>query len=264
MDLLLKGKSVVVTGASQGLGKAIAEKYAEEGASVIISSRDEGKLQKAAAAIRSKTKNEDVQYAVCDAKNENQIKDLIQKAVAQHGTVDVLINNAGGPPAGQFMEFDDEAWYQAFEQNLLSVVRMTRQVIPYMKANEAGGRIVNITSSSIKQSIDHLILSNTMRPGVHGLTNSLAQEFAGDNILVNTVGPGKIATDRMKSLIDTKVEATGLSAEEIKEKEIEAIPMGRLGDPEEFANAVLFLGSFANTYVTGQALIVDGASVKAL
>lgn len=264
MDLLLKEKSVVVTGASQGLGKAIAEKYAKEGASVLISSRNEEKLQQAAADIRAVTKNEAVQYAVCDAKDEDQIKDLIQKAAAQHGTVDVLINNAGGPPAGQFMEFDDEAWYQAFEQNLLSVVRTTRQVIPYMKANEDGGRIVNITSSSIKQSIDDLILSNTMRPGVHGLTNSLAQEFASDKILVNTVGPGKIATDRMQSLISKKAEESGLSTEEIERNEVEAIPMGRLGKPEEFANAVLFLGSFANTYVTGQALIVDGASMKAL
>lgn len=263
MDLLLKGKTVIVTGASQGLGKAIATEFASEGANVYISSRSEEKLQQAVKEIREKTENKEVNYAVCDMKNEDQIQSLVQKVVEKYGTVDVLVNNAGGPPAGKFMDMSDDEWFGAFEQNLLSVVRATRKVIPYMKKQEAG-RIVNITSSSIKQSIDNLILSNTMRPGVLGLTKSLSQEFAVDNILVNTVGPGKIATDRMMQLNETTAKIGGITVEEAEKASVADIPMGRYGKPEEFAKAVVFLGSFANTYVTGQAVIVDGASVKAL
>lgn len=264
MDLLLEGKSVIVTGASQGLGKAVATEFAKEGANVLISSRSEEKLQKAVKEIRNQSNNDEIDYVVCNMQDEGEIESLIQKTVEKNNTVDILVNNAGGPPAGDFMEMDDEDWYNAFEQNLLSVVRASKRVIPYMKASNDGGRIVNITSSSIKQSIDQLILSNTMRPGVLGLTKSLAAEFAKDHILVNTVGPGKIATDRLTNLMNSKVESSGMTMEQIQEKEVEQIPMGRLGEPEEFAKAVVFLGSFANTYITGQSLIVDGASVKAL
>lgn len=264
MDLLVKDKSVIVTGASQGLGRAVATAFAKEGAKVFISSRNEEKLQQAVKEIRQLDEHISIDYAVCDMKNEEQIKSMVQKAVERNHTVDILINNAGGPPAGNFMDMDDEDWYSAFEQNLLSVIRTSKQVLPYMKASNDGGRIVNITSSSIKQSIDQLILSNTMRPGVLGLTKSLAREFAKDNILVNTVGPGKIATGRIKQLMETRADGTNLSLEEMEEKEVKEIPMGRLGKPEEFAKSVLFLGSFANTYITGQSLIVDGASVKAI
>ena len=263
MNLLLEGKSVVVTGASQGLGKAIATEFAREGAHVFISSRSEEKLQQAQANIREITGNKHVYYVSCDMNKEEHIKNLIQKVVEKNGTVDVLINNAGGPPAGKFLDMTDENWYQAFEQNLLSAVRATRQVIPYMKQNGAG-RIVNITSSSIKQSIDNLILSNSIRPGVLGLTKSLSQEFATDNILVNTVGPGKIATDRMNELMEATSKTQGKTMEEVEKATVADIPIGRLGKPEEFAKAVVFLASFANTYITGQQLIVDGASVKAL
>lgn len=263
MDLLLKGKSVIVTGASQGLGKAIAMEFAREEAAVFISSRSEEKLQKTVKEIREETGNNDVNYVVCDMKEVDQMKALVQKVVDKNGTVHVLINNAGGPPAGEFMKMTDDDWYHAFEQNLLSVVRATRHVIPYMKRQEAG-RIVNITSSSIKQSIDNLILSNTMRPGVLGLTKSLSQEFAAHNILVNTVGPGKIATERLMQLNAITASQQGKSMEEIEKASISDIPLGRYGKPEEFAKAVVFLASFANTYITGQALIVDGASVKAI
>src|SRR5699024_11170071 len=140
---------------------------------------------------------------------------------------------------------------------------MTRRVLPYMKKNKRG-RIVNITSSSIKETIEGLILSNTMRPGVLGLTKSLAREFAPDNIFVNTVGPGKIATDRMIQLNKQKAEESGRPLEEIEAESVADVPFGRYGEPEEFAKAVVFLASFANTYVTGQSLIVDGAAVRAL
>lgn len=263
MDLYLKNKTVIVTGASEGLGKAIATEYAREGAQVFISSRSEEKLKNAVKEIKEKTGNERVQYIVCDMRNEEHIRALVQKVVHKTETVDVLINNAGGPPAGNFFDITDDPWFDAFEQNLLSVVRATRAVIPYMKDNKAG-RIVNITSSSIRETIENLIVSNTLRPGVMGLTKSLSQEFAADNILVNTVGPGKIKTNRLVQLYEMKAKAEGKSLEEVLEEQTANIPLGRIGEPEEFAKAVVFLGSFANTYITGQYLIVDGASVKAL
>ena len=264
MDLSLKEKAVVVTGASQGLGRASAMAFAEEGAHVWISSRSEEKLQTACNDIRKATGNEHVKYVVCDMRQAADIQALVKQVATAEGTVDVLVNNAGGPPAGGFLDMDDETWQGAFEQNLLSVVRTSREVIPYMQKNSDGGRIVNLTSSSIRQTIDNLLLSNTMRPGVFGLTKSLAEEFAKDNILVNTVGPGKIATARINQLHETKAEQSGKSLEEIHEAELSSIPMGRLGEPEEFAKAVLFLGSFTNTYMTGQGLIVDGAAIRAL
>lgn len=263
MDLLLKGKSVIVTGASQGLGKAIATAFAKEGAKVCLSSRNEEKLQKAVTDIRSETGNENVHYVVCNMKNDDDIKALVQNVVDKNGAIDVLINNAGGPPAGKFIKMTDDDWYHAFEQNLLSVVRATRHAYPYMK-KQGAGRIVNITSSSIKQSIDNLVLSNAMRPAVLGLTKTLAREFAADKILVNTVGAGTVATDRVHELNEVNAAHLGKTAEELEQSAIANIPIGRYGEPEEFAKAVVFLASFANTYITGQALIVDGAAIAAL
>ncbi|WP_281975701.1 SDR family oxidoreductase [Halobacillus litoralis] len=263
MDLYLKGKSVVVTAASKGLGKATAMQFAEEGAHVLISSRSEDELEKARTEIISKTGNENVDYQVCDVTSPLQITALIEKAVAWNGTVDVLINNAGGPPAGSFDDFADEDWQEAFELNLLSFTRTIREVLPHMKQQQSG-HILNIASSSIKQSLDNLILSNTFRAGIVGLSKSLSQELAGDNILINTVGPGRIATDRVADLDASKAEKLGVPVADVQEKAAGSIPMQRYGEPEEFARAVLFLASGGNTYVTGQALVVDGGLVKAL
>lgn len=263
MDLNLKGKSVIVTAASKGLGRAIAMEYAREGAHVMIGSRQEDLLKKTVQAIKAETGNENIYYSICDMKDHQAIKQLIAQTVKLNGTVDVLINNAGGPPAGKFIEMDDEDWYHAFELNLLSFVRTIREVIPLMK-KQRQGHIVNLTSSSIKQSIDHLILSNVMRPGVLGLSKSLAQELGQDNILINTVGPGTIETDRILELNKGRAKNSGVSIDEVKEQAEKQIPMNRYGRPEEFAKAVVFLASGANTYITGQSLIVDGGSVKAL
>lgn len=263
MDLLLQQKVVLVTGASQGLGKAVATLFAKEGATVFISSRSKEKLEQAKQAIIEETNHHEIYVIPCDMSDAAQIEQLVDTVVNQAGTIDVLINNAGGPPAGKFLDLTDDIWMKSVEQNLLSVVRATRHVLPHMQKQQAG-RIVNITSSSIKQSIDNLIVSNTLRPGVYGLTKSLAQEFADENILVNTVGPGKIATDRMTQLLENTAETTGKSFAEVEAEALKEIPLGRLGTPEEFATAVVFLASFANTYITGQQLIVDGASIKAL
>ncbi|HET7578331.1 MAG TPA: SDR family oxidoreductase [Bacillales bacterium] len=263
MDLGLQGKSVVVMAASKGLGRASAQQFAAEGAHVVIASRNEEELRKTQEEIRSETGNDHVAYAVCDITKPEDIQNLVGKAVELNGTVDVLINNAGGPPAGGFDNVNDEQWQKAFELNLLSFVRAVREVLPHMR-KQGSGHIINFASSSIKQPIDHLILSNTFRAGIVGLAKSLSQELAKDNILINTVGPGRIATDRVAHLDGVKADKLGVSAEEVKAQSEKGIPMGRYGEPEEFAKTVVFLCSQANTYVTGQSLLVDGGMVKAL
>lgn len=263
MDLFLKGKSVIVTAASKGLGRAIATEFAREGAHVLIASRNEKALQETVTSIKQETSNQTVDYAVCDMKDPEAIKSLVEKAFKWNGTVDVLINNAGGPPAGKFLDMSDDDWYHAFELNLLSFIRTTREVVPFMKKQKTG-HIVNVASSSIKQSLDNLVLSNTMRPGIVGLAKSLSQELGEDNILINTVGPGTIETDRISELNQRKADESGIPVDEIKANAESQVPMNRYGQPEEFARAIVFLASGANTYITGQSLIVDGGLVKAL
>lgn len=263
MDLHLTNKTVLVTGASEGIGKAIAMEYAHEGAHVYISSRSEAKLQKAKQEIIEITGNRNVDYVVCNVRDKEQINNMVATVVKEAGTIDVLINNAGGPPPGMFMEIDDDTWYESFNQNVLSIVRTSRLVVPHMR-KQGEGRIVNITSSSMRQAIDQLILSNTFRPGILGLTKTMARELAKDHILVNAVGPGLIATTRLKELNRIVAEEKRVPLDEVIEDAVRNIPLGRLGEPEEMARIVVLLGSFANTYITGQALIVDGASTRAL
>ncbi|MDC3416103.1 SDR family oxidoreductase [Aquibacillus salsiterrae] len=263
MDLHVKGKSVVVTAASKGLGRACALEYAKEGARVLISSRNQTEVEHAAEAIRKESGNQQIKAVVCDVRSAKQVKDMVQTALDWNGTVDVLINNAGGPPAGTFDQFSDEDWQNAFELNLLSFIRTIRAVLPTMKQQKSG-HIVNIASSSIKQTLDNLLLSNTFRPGIVGLAKSLSQELAAENILINTVGPGIIETDRIVDLNKTNAQKTGLSLDEVKLQLEQSIPIKRMGQPDEFAKAILFLGSGANTYITGQSFIVDGGLIKAL
>ncbi|WP_040978488.1 SDR family oxidoreductase [Oceanobacillus jeddahense] len=263
MDLGLQGKSIIVTAASKGLGKAIAKQFAAEGSHVLISSRNQEELKKTQEEIRLETGNNHVEHTVCDITKPQSVKELVSKAVEINGTVDVLINNAGGPPAGTFDNVNDEDWQNAFELNLLSFVRAIREVLPHMRSQRSG-RIINIASSSIKQPIDNLILSNTFRAGIVGFSKSLSQELAQDNILINTIGPGRIATERVAHLDKVKAEKLNKSYEEVKSQSEKSIPIGRYGEPQEFANMVVYFCSGANTYVTGQSLLVDGGMVKAL
>lgn len=263
MDLGLTGKSVIVMAGSKGLGKATALEFAAEGAKVVIGSRKEAELQAAVAEIKEKTNNPDVSYQVCDVTKPDDIRQIVAFAAEKNGGVDVLINNAGGPPAGGFDQFTDEDWQKAYELNLLSYIRAIREVLPLMREG-GGGHILNFASSSIKQSLDNLLLSNTFRAGIVGLAKSLSQEFSQDNILINTLGPGRIATDRLQELDQMRADKLGKSFEEIKSANEKSIPMGRYGQPAEFAKQAVFLCSGANTYVTGQALLVDGGLVKAL
>lgn len=262
MDLGLRGKNVLVLASSKGLGKACALEFAREGANVMLTSRNEQQLSQTAEEIKSETESA-VYFKKCDITQRNEIDELVAETVEKLGSIDVLINNAGGPPTGNFNDFEDDHWQGAFELTLLSLVRTVRAVTPNMRKN-GGGRIVNIASSSFKQPIDGLILSNTFRTAINGLSKSLSQELGNDGILINTIGPGRIGTDRVGELDQMVAEKKGVSAEEVKAAIKSGIPLGRYGEPEEFAKMVVFLCSGANTYVTGQSLLIDGGMVKAL
>ncbi|MGM7720114.1 SDR family oxidoreductase [Metabacillus sp. Hm71] len=261
MQLEYQGKSALIIASSQGLGKAIAKKLAEQGVNVMISSRDEEKLKQVKNELERTAKGK-IHYKACDIKNKEDIKLLVETTVSELGSIDLLVNNAGGPPAGTFEEMTDDDWQHSFELNLLSYIRITREVLPYMKKN--GGKIVNIASSSVKEPIPGLILSNTFRTGIVGLTKTLATEFAPYHILINTVAPGRIATDRVAFLDEKAAEKQGVSRDVIEEKIKSAIPLGRYGEPEEFANYVAFLLSDANSYMTGQTFLIDGGLIKSI
>ncbi|MGH3145398.1 MAG: SDR family oxidoreductase [Rubrobacter sp.] len=262
MDLGLGGKVALVTAASQGLGRAVATELAREGARVVISSRDEEALSRTAAEIGDETGAE-VDYRTADLTNAEEIRALVDHAAERFGGVSVLVNNTGGPPAGAFADLDDEAWQKAFEQILLSLIRCVRGVLPHMR-EEPWGRIVNVASSSVKQPIEDLTLSNTFRAGLAGLAKSLAIELAPEGILVNTLGPGRISTARSQGMDASQAEARGVPVEEVRVEFEARIPLGRYGTPEEFARVAAFLASPANSYVTGQAILVDGGMVRAL
>lgn len=182
---------------------------------------------------------------------------MVRETCRRFGSVWALVNNSGGPPPGPFERFDDEAWQAAFDLTLRSYVRSIREVVPGMKA-AGGGRIVNLTSSSSKQALDDLILSNTFRLGVVGLTKTLARELGPFHILANVVGPGRMDTDRVRQLDQRRADSGGVSAEEVRQATEQRIPLRRYGDPDELARLVVFLCSPANTYVTGQTILADG------
>jgi 3-oxoacyl-[acyl-carrier protein] reductase len=262
LDLGLEGRVALVTAASKGLGRAVATELARERAKVLISSRDGENLSKTAAEIHAETGAE-VEFRAADLTGAEDIEALVSHATVRFGGVDVLVNNTGGPPAGTFEDLDDEAWQGAFEQILLSLIRCVRGVLPTMR-ERGGGRIVNVASSSVKQPIENLTLSNTFRAGLAGLAKNLSLELAPYGILVNTLGPGRISTARSESMDASQAESRGVSVEEVRGEFEARIPLGRYGTPEEFARVAAFLASPANSYVTGQAILVDGGMVRAL
>lgn len=263
MDLGLTNKNVVVMASSKGLGKATALEFAKAGANVFLTSRSAATLRETANELKQISGNDKIYSHACDMSSLNDIENLFQAVTQKLGGVDILINNTGGPKAGGFESVTDEDWMESFEKNLLSYIRTTRAAIPHMKEQQFG-RIINISSSSTKEVIDNLILSNTFRAGMVGLTKSLARELAPYNILVNAVGPGRIETDRLIELDTIRAEKSGVSLEDVTNDNKRLIPLGRFGKPEEFAKIVVFLASNANTYLTGQSLVVDGGMLKAL
>ncbi|MEW6662642.1 MAG: SDR family oxidoreductase [Bacillota bacterium] len=262
MDLGIKGRAALVMASSAGLGKAMALELAREGASVMLFSPFEEELKEAQAEIKAATGMEPA-YTVGDITVYDDIKKVVKNTADKFGRIDILINNTGGPPAGAFDAFDDSVWQKAFELTLLSYVRAIREVLPYMRQNR-WGRILNSTSSSIKAVLDNLILSNTFRMGVVGMSKTLSQELGKDGILVNVIAPGRIGTARTISLDKMRAEKQGITLEDQIAQTAKAIPLGRYGTAEEYGKLAAFLCSGANTYITGQAVLVDGGMVKAL
>lgn len=263
MDLGLAGKVVMVAAASRGMGRATAMGLAAEGCRVSICSTNAERLEQTAREIREQT-GATVLAVPTDVTRAEAIQAWAERTIRELGGVDILVANAGGPPYGFFKDFqDDAAWQAAFELNLLSTVRMVRAVVPSMR-ERGGGRILAIQSSSVKEPIDGLILSNAVRPGVVGLLKTLSRELANDNILVNVVAPGRIFTDRLIGGIAARAKAKGISFEEEKVETAKDIPLKRLGTPEEFANMVVFLASERASYVTGSTVLVDGGVVGTL
>lgn len=262
MDLHLKDKIALVTGASRGLGAAVAETLSAEGARVMLNSRNADKLQAAAARIQSQTGNSVASFASDIALTETPQK-LVEATISQFGGLDILITNAGGPPPGRFESFDDEAWYKAIESSLLSHVRLIRAALPYLK-NSASASVLTITSYSVKQPIPNLVLSNSIRAATVGLTKSLALELGEAGIRFNSILPGWTTTERVEELMKSRSLLNSTSIEEEMQKQASESPLKRLATPQEFANAAVFLVSPAASYITGTMLSVDGGMVKGL
>jgi 3-oxoacyl-[acyl-carrier protein] reductase len=262
MDLELKDRIALVAASSQGLGKAVAFGLAREGAKLAMCSRKASAVEAAAREIRDST-GADVFAAAADVTDEQQVGAFIQGVNERFGRIDICVANAGGPPAKPFDATTIEDWRRAIDLNLMSTLFLASQVLPGMRSRK-WGRLVTITSLSVKQPVEGLILSNSVRAAVVGLVKTLSNEYAPDNVLVNNVCPGYTATDRLGELSEALAKSAHVSPAEIERRWTSHIPMGRLGRPEEFADVVVFLCSARASYVTGQSILVDGGCVKAL
>jgi 3-oxoacyl-[acyl-carrier protein] reductase len=262
MDLGLRGRVALVCAASQGLGRAAAMAFAREGAHVVACSRDKKRINETAKEIAAAGEGVGrVIPVVADMTSPRDIKRFVATAVKEFGRVDVLVTNAGGPPTGAFMDLDDDAWEAGFERNFLSAVRCMREVLPHMQKKK-WGRIINITSLTVKQPLNDLIISSAVRPGLLGLAKILGNQYGREGILINNVAPGHYLTARQQELAKTRSAAKGLSLEQYLEEQAKDIPVGRMGKPEELADVIVFLGSERASFVNGTTFSVDGGQVK--
>jgi len=262
MDLGLAGRVAIVAGASKGLGRAIALTLAREGAHVVLCARSHERLVDTAKFIEERFPVAALPL-VADLRKIGDIDRVVDGALEKFDRVDILLNNAGGPPPKSFEESTSEDWEKALELNFLAGMRLIQRVLPPMKARR-WGRIINILSSGLKQPIDGLIQSNAARAAVAGAAKTLSREVAAHGILVNNVCPGRIQTERVNEVDAATARRRGLSEEEVRRESCREIPMGRYGQPEEFANAVVFLASECASYVTGSTLQVDGGYIRSL
>lgn len=260
MDLGLRGARVLVTAASQGLGAATALQFSREGARVVICSRNLEALQGVASAIVEETGNPVFTFA-CDVTQPQEVERLIKNTVISLGGLDVLVINAGGPPAGTFETFTAEAWQKAVDLTLMSAVNLVYGALPHLKASSRAS-VLAITSISTKQPVENLTLSNAIRPAVVGLMKTLSQEMGADGIRFNSILPGVTDTERINDLMQARASKNATTPEEERAKAGQAVPLGRLGLPQEFANVAVFLCSPAAGYVNGVALTVDGGATK--
>ncbi len=262
MDLGLKGRSVIVAASSEGIARAAAEKFAAEGARVAMCSRSCDKLRPAAEHIRN-TYAVPVLFESVDVTDESAVHHFVDHVATEFSGVDICVINAGGPPASMFLATTTEQWRRAVDLNLMSTIHFARAVLPHMQRNH-WGRIVTITSISVRQPVSDLIYSNTVRAGVLGLLKSLSNEFGRDGITVNNVAPGYTATARLRELVAKRAAEQGIPAAEFVTNLGADAPLRRVGEPEEVADAIVWLASERASFITGQTLLVDGGLYKGL
>jgi 3-oxoacyl-[acyl-carrier protein] reductase len=262
MRIDLSGRVAVVSGASAGIGRAIAHGFAQAGADVVIGSRREDAIARAADEIAGAT-GRTAMPVVADVATPAGVDRLLDSARTRFGRLDILVANAGGPPAGSGLTLTDAQWEQAFNQNLMSAVRLIRGAVPLMRANR-WGRILTVITSGVKVPIQQLVLSNVFRSGVVAYTKTLSFELAPHNILVNNLAPGRIDTDRVRWLDGARAQDPGRPVEDIVKESVAAIPLGRYGDPSEFAALAVFLASEAASYITGQTICIDGGQTRSM
>ena len=261
MDYKIKGKTALVSASSKGIGRAIAELFIQEGCNVAICSTNEENLKRTAKEMKLKFGVEPL-WVVCDIDKPEQIESAVNVVTQKFGTIDILVNNCGGPIPGYFETLSDENWEAAFDQVLMSVIRFTRLVLPGMKSKN-WGRIINITSLSVKQPVDNLILSNSLRSAVTAFAKTLSNQVGKYNITVNNVAPGYTLTSRIHELAEVRAEHAGATKEKILELMSEEVPMKRLADPSEIASLVVYLASQQAGYITGSTIGVDGGAIRA-
>jgi len=262
METGLRDRVAIIAGSSRGIGRATAEAFAAEGCRVAMCARNAQTLKTAADGIREKYKVE-VYAEGLDVTHAGAVHAFVEAVIAKFGSADICVTNAGGPPAKGFLAASVEEWHKAVEANFLSTVYFAREVIPHMQRRH-WGRIITITSTAVKQPIPDLVLSNAVRAAVMGLVKSLANEFGKDGILVNNVGPGYTATDRLKELARVRSAAANKSEAEIFDAWASEIPVRRLGEPREVAETIIWLASERASYVTGQTILVDGGLYRGL
>jgi 3-oxoacyl-[acyl-carrier protein] reductase len=261
MDFGIKGQGAIVAAASRGLGRACAIALAAEGVNVAVFARDLDALNETVAATREH--GVEAVAIQADVTEPDQIRQVVERAASEFGRLDILVCNAGGPPPGTFATTDEEQWELAFQLSLMSVVRLVNAALPHMR-RQGGGRIMNLLSTSVREPIDGLILSNSIRPGVIGLAKTLSQELGPDHITVNNIITGSIMTDRQRSLRERTAQQLGITVEEAIKRVEKNIPLGRLGEPEELAALVAFLASRQAAYITGASIPVDGGIMKGI
>jgi 3-oxoacyl-[acyl-carrier protein] reductase len=263
MELGIRGRVAIVCAASQGLGRAAAAVLAREGAHVVICSRDRKNINAAAREIAADVPGAVVLPVVADLTRAAPIRKLVAGVAKRFGRIDILVTNAGGPPVASFLDLDDATWQKGIDLNLMSTIRCIREVLPHMR-RRSWGRIIAMTSLSAKQPQDDLVISSTLRPGIHGLAKVLGNQFGREGILVNCVAPGYILTARQTELGEARARKAGTTLEEYLANVGKNIPVGRLGQPEELADVIAFLASERASYINGTTITVDGGLVKGL